>query len=702
MTAAGTLAAALPGIEIGTELGRGGFGIVYGGRHKRLGREVAIKQLPPAFANDEEIRDRFVTEARVLAALDHPHIVPVYDFVEADGLCLLVMESLPGGTVWDVFRKEGMNPGHACVIVVAAAAGLHHAHVNGVLHRDVKPENLLLTANRHLKVTDFGIAKVIGGADAVATSSGDILGTPAYMAPEQAVGGNLTAAADVYAAGVMLYELLSGQLPYSQEGGGLAIVYRHLHEAPIPLQDTAPQVPRQVADVVMRALAREPADRFGTAEEFAVAIGEAAVDGFGGDWYSASGLRVIGSDRVMSTLTSPGLRRGSASTVNSSPATVQQSPNTVQQSPKTVDRSPRTQAGGLFAQGDHDGRETRREPGLPAGEAPPARPDFMSSGAGLPVPAAQAGPPARFDSGEIVSGEIVPAEVIPAPALPSVRPANSEHLVGSIAILAKPQPLVPVRQILDVPRRPALEVALAGVLLVLLLVVTWIGLGTSKDGSGTTTGAVTVAGTDVSGGGDVTADLGSDIPLTISNVPAGVTTARATLTVHGVSIGSSDDATLVRSSSGSSAALKLGSTKYLVGGPVDADLQLRSADKTTVAERHFSLKSSKSGFLTIPGVVLVLAVLFALAYLESLTRPLWKFGKWRVSAALGQGLVGALLGAVLSGLAWVLGRYQLSVATAIVGAVLGALFGIALGVAAARAGTYRRVIRINKRTPVLR
>src|SRR5439155_1194135 len=132
------------------------------------------------------------------------------------------------------------------------------------------------------------------------------------------------------------------------------------------------------------------------------------------------------------------------------------------------------------------------------------------------------------------------------------------------------------------------------------------------------------------------------------------------------------------------AALKRGSTRYLVGGRVAADLQLRTAAKTTVAGRHCSLSPQSRGVPPIPGVVLALAVLFALAYLESLTRPLWRFGRWRVGAALGQAVVGAVLGAVLSGLAWVLGRYQLSSTTAVVGAVVGALFGVSVGVAAAR------------------
>ncbi|MGB8650202.1 MAG: protein kinase, partial [Mycobacteriales bacterium] len=127
MTDARKLAQILPGYDIGAELGRGGYGIVLGGRHKQLGRAVAIKELPPRLAADPAVRARFVAEGRVLASLDHPHIVPVYDFVEKDGVCVLVMEALPGGTVWGQFSSRGYTPSAACAVVMVACAGLHHA-----------------------------------------------------------------------------------------------------------------------------------------------------------------------------------------------------------------------------------------------------------------------------------------------------------------------------------------------------------------------------------------------------------------------------------------------------------------------------------------------------------------------------------------------------------------------------------------------
>jgi len=292
--------AALPAYEIGGELGRGGWGVVIAGRHRQLGREVAIKQLPRAFAADPAVRARFVAEARLLASLDHPHIVPVYDYVESDGLCLLVMEKLPGGTVWSRFTSTGITPEAACGLVLAACAGLHAAHQRGILHRDVKPENLMFSAGGALKVTDFGIAKVVGGPDTMATRAGEVIGTPAYMAPEQAQAAELGPPTDVYAAGVLLYELLAGRLPFPDDGDPLAVLYQHVHEQPQPLSEAVPGVPAGIAAVVMRALATRPEQRFPTAEAFGVALAEAATAAWGPGWPAARGLvSVMGSVSIV-------------------------------------------------------------------------------------------------------------------------------------------------------------------------------------------------------------------------------------------------------------------------------------------------------------------------------------------------------------------------------------------------------------------
>src|SRR5436305_1000741 len=206
--------AALPFYEVHGELGRGAWGVVLAARHRQLGRDVAIKQLPRAFGADPAVRSRFVAEARLLAALNHSHIVPIYDFVEHEGLCVLVMERLTGGTVTSRFEAGAMTPQRTCAVGLATCAALHYAHQHGVLHRDVKPDNLMFSSENVLKVTDFGIAKVVGGSATVATRAGDVLGTPAYMAPQQSHGHMPGPATYTYAPGTPPYVLLAVQFTH--------------------------------------------------------------------------------------------------------------------------------------------------------------------------------------------------------------------------------------------------------------------------------------------------------------------------------------------------------------------------------------------------------------------------------------------------------------------------------------------------------
>lgn len=292
MTDREAVAGALPGYDIGDELGRGGWGVVLAGRHLRLGRDVAIKQLPPAFAGDPEVRSRFAAEARLLASLDHPHVVPVYDYIERDGLCLLVMEQLSGGTAWNRFTTDGLDPPATCGMMLCTAVALEHAHNHGVLHRDIKPENLLFTGDRaQVKVADFGIARVLAGGRTMATSAGQVLGTPAYMSPEQATGGPVTPATDVYALGVTLYEMLSGTLPFPRAESALSVLYQRVHTPPTPLLDVAPNIPDRLAELVMWALMTDPDHRPRTAHAFALALAERATEAFGPGWLAGTGLR---------------------------------------------------------------------------------------------------------------------------------------------------------------------------------------------------------------------------------------------------------------------------------------------------------------------------------------------------------------------------------------------------------------------------
>lgn len=290
------VAAVLPDYEIGGELGRGAFGVVLAGRHRQLGRRVAIKLLSQAFSEHPEVRHRFSAEARILGLFDHPHIVPVFDYVEHGGLCALVMELLPGGTVRHRLRQHGLDARMACAIGLAACSALDYAHHRGVLHRDVKPDNLLFAADGLVKMTDFGIARVVGGL--AVTRIGETVGTPLYMAPEQCTDQPLGPATDVYAAGLMLYELLAGTHPFSGSNDPMATMYRQIHEVAPPVNVVNAAVPEAFSPVVMRAMAKDPRVRYPSARHFGAAIAEAAVISWGEEWVSGDAAGILSPNPV--------------------------------------------------------------------------------------------------------------------------------------------------------------------------------------------------------------------------------------------------------------------------------------------------------------------------------------------------------------------------------------------------------------------
>jgi len=293
------IAGALPGYEVGDEIARGGWGAVYRGRHIALGREVAIKQLPSTFADDASALDRFVSEARTIGRLDHPHVVKVYDFVSHEGTWLIVMEYLGGGTLWDEFQRSGIRADKACAVVLAVAAGLEVAHEHGILHRDIKPENIMFASDGTTRICDFGIAKS-ASRETRHTQVGEVVGTPTYMSPEQAMGDELTAGSDVYSLGIVTYELLAGRLPFPEARSPTQQLIQHVSEQPIPLSESATGLPGAIADVVMTALEKRPADRFASAQAFGVALARAAGESFGGGWLDAAGVVLMGGGRIQS------------------------------------------------------------------------------------------------------------------------------------------------------------------------------------------------------------------------------------------------------------------------------------------------------------------------------------------------------------------------------------------------------------------
>jgi serine/threonine protein kinase/beta-lactam-binding protein with PASTA domain len=247
-------------------LGVGGMATVYLAEDSSLGRKVALKVMAERYAEDGEFVERFRREAQAAARLNHPNIIAVYDRGEADGRPYIAMEYLQGRTLKQVIQAEGpLPPERAIAIAMQVLAGLRYAHEHGVVHRDVKPHNVLVGDDGRIKVTDFGIAHA---GDPQMTEVGSIVGTAQYLSPEQARGRSVGAQTDIYSLGVVLYEMLAGRVPFEGDSS-VAIAMQHVSDHPPPLRSLVPDVPESLALVVAHAMLKDPAQRYGSAEEFA-------------------------------------------------------------------------------------------------------------------------------------------------------------------------------------------------------------------------------------------------------------------------------------------------------------------------------------------------------------------------------------------------------------------------------------------------
>ncbi|MBX6379007.1 MAG: serine/threonine protein kinase, partial [Clostridia bacterium] len=235
-------------------------------RQASLRRRVSIKVLRPEFAHDEAVVARFRREAEAVARLSHPNIVALYDVGRDGDVLYLVMEYVDGESLKERLRREGpMEPADAVRVVLQVLEALAHAHAHGVVHRDIKPHNILVTDGLHVKVTDFGIARAVDHATIVHT--GTIIGSAHYFSPEQARGRMADARSDLYSTGVVLYELLSGRVPF-QGDSPVSVAVQHVQEPPPPLEDVRPGLPEGLGAIVRKALAKDPAQRYQTAAGF--------------------------------------------------------------------------------------------------------------------------------------------------------------------------------------------------------------------------------------------------------------------------------------------------------------------------------------------------------------------------------------------------------------------------------------------------
>src|SRR6185312_9050871 len=255
--------------RVAARLGSGGMADVYLAQDTLLGRQVALKLLHHRFAEDQEFVERFRREASSAAGLSHPNVVAVFDRGEWDGTYYIAMEYLPGRSLKAVVREHGpLSPGDATDIVVQILLATRFAHKRGIIHRDIKPHNVILDEEGRAKVTDFGIARA-GASDM--TLTGSIMGTAQYLSPEQAQGHPVTGASDLYSIGVILYELLTGVVPFDGETA-VAIAFKQVSAQPRPPSEVNPAVPLGLDAVVLRALAKDPAQRYADADEFIAAL----------------------------------------------------------------------------------------------------------------------------------------------------------------------------------------------------------------------------------------------------------------------------------------------------------------------------------------------------------------------------------------------------------------------------------------------
>ncbi len=252
--------------QITAFIAKGGMATVYRARQASIGRDVAVKVLPPNFTHDDTFIERFNREVAVIAKLQHPHILPVIDYGEYEGLPYIVMAYINGGTLGDRITAGNMEMPEFSRVVRQVAEALDFAHQHGIVHRDFKPGNILLDAQGNSYLADFGLAKITETASDLTGAA--VLGTPTYMAPEQIQQGEVTSAADLYAFAVTIYQMLAGQSPYDSSSPS-GVLLAHITQ-PVPnILDVQPSLPQEVRSVMERALAKNPAERYPTATELA-------------------------------------------------------------------------------------------------------------------------------------------------------------------------------------------------------------------------------------------------------------------------------------------------------------------------------------------------------------------------------------------------------------------------------------------------
>jgi serine/threonine-protein kinase len=518
------------------------------------------------------------------------------------------------------------------------------------------------------------------------TVDGQVLGTPAYMSPEQARGDDLTPASDVYAAGVMLYELLSGQLPWQGAESASELLSQRLREDPIPLRDVAPHVPQPIADVVMTTLSRDVETRYQRAEDLGVAIGEACADAWGADWLDHAGITVAGSERLSRAARTtthrgedPAGIAGSAPRAAAGPAPSTIAPirtdlpgagsTVVTARGGTPSGASATSAAGAQPVEPEGAHETVARPATPTG-APRAAPATGAVGAARPAGQAPAAAPPTHAPGS-------------APAFDVVRAVAEPRIHGADLNELELADLIGVEDVLDPPKPPWPALLATAGLFAAAALVAVLGLAGPDRTEGLLPGQVELDGVDVVGQGRIEVDLSRDVMVEIVDPDLAAAADGVELELGALGIPVTTVTGVVRDGL---AILDPGIAQRTISGKAAARVVLLDGDEV-VAEHELGVDATQRWYLTVPFGAAMLLLLFALANLESSLKPL-RSGHRRFLSYVGAAIAGALAGLSLVATAGAVGFSEPTIPTAAVVTVLGAAGGAAS--ARARIGVARR------------
>ncbi|MGH3191698.1 MAG: WD40 repeat domain-containing serine/threonine protein kinase, partial [Streptosporangiaceae bacterium] len=456
------------GYRLEAPVGAGGMAVVFRARDERLGRLVALKILAPAVAADPAFRRRFIAESRAAAAVDDPHIIPVYEAGEADGVLFIAMRLVQGGDLRLTLEREGaLAPGRAAAFISPVASALDAAHAAGLVHRDVKPANILVDARPgrpdHVYLSDFGVSK--GAMSSVSvTEAGQFLGTPDYAAPEQIDGRAVDGRADQYALACVSYQLLTGAPPFERDRG-MAVLLAHLSQPPPSLGSKRPGLPGAADRVLARALAKAPEKRYGSCQDFAEALrealglapyisdGSAVVPGPGNEIASEPAFPGSSLAGAAKAAVPAGLE--AAATIDSVPGGGSPGPGT---HPKTVSPAAAVQDDTPAAGADGPARGMD---GLPADRS---RGDYQSSGNGAQPTRRPRRAPAwvrrhRFAAAGLTGTVLAVAIVVPYLLASSPGPVGSPRSAGSPVTRSAGSPVRDRGTLIDLPSRDVTSVA---------------------------------------------------------------------------------------------------------------------------------------------------------------------------------------------------------------------------------------------------